>query len=230
MTRYMDDIKKCALFKGIEEKEIGQILECLRYRIVELKKNDYAAVSDDRYNGVGVVLGGEVAAVKESLDGNRTRVNIFRAGDMFGEVIAICKQERWPASVQALTDSTILYIHPEKILEFCDNICSHHRLLMANLVRIISQKAYDLNRKVEYLTLKSIGGKLSKYLLEQCEMSGQMTFTLPLNREELAEFLNISRPSMSRELGKMRDQGIIEFYKESVRIIDVAMLESLLEQ
>ena len=230
MTDHMEAIQNCALFEGIGEIDIRQILTCLKARVVELKKNDYAAVSDGRYEGVGIVLKGEAAIVKESLDGNRTRVNIFRAGDMFGEVVAICKSDRWPASVQALTDCTILYVHPEKILDFCDNICSHHRLLLANLVRIVSQKAYLLSRKVDYLSIRSIAGKLSKYLLEQWEISGKSTFTLPLNREELAEFLNVSRPSMSRELGRMRDEGIIEFYRESVRIIDTRRLEALLEE
>jgi CRP-like cAMP-binding protein len=226
----MEAIKKCALFEGIEESDIRQILKCLKYRVVELKKNDYAAVSDGKYEGMGIILEGEAAIVKESLDGNRTRVNIFHTGEMFGEVVAITRNDRWPASVQALTDCTILYVHPEKILDFCDNICSHHRILLANLVRIVSQKAYLLSRKVDYLSLRSIAGKLSKYLLEQWETSGKSTFTLPLNREELAEFLNVSRPSMSRELGRMRDEGIIEFYRESFRIISTRRLEALLEE
>lgn len=230
MTDYVKLIKKCALFNGIEETEIGQILKCLQYRIIEYKKNEYTALLDDKVNGVAILLDGEAAVVKESLNGNRTRMNIFHAGEMFGETISLSKEEKWPASVQALTDCTVLYIHLEKILDFCDNICLQHKTLLANLVRMVSQKAYNLSRKVEYLQLKSITGKLSKYLLEQCMTQGKMTFTLPLNREELAEFLNVSRPSMSRELGKMRDEGIIEFYKESVRIVDAAKLESLLEQ
>jgi CRP/FNR family transcriptional regulator, dissimilatory nitrate respiration regulator len=229
ITDYMNAIKKCALFEGIEGEELHKILHCLQYRIAEYEKNDYAAISDNKLDGVGIVLDGEVAVVKESVSGNRTRVNIFHPGEMFGEVISLCREEKWPASIQALTDCTILYIHPEKILDFCESICSHHKILLANLVRIVSQKAYILSRKVEYLSLKSIKGKLSKYLLEQHISQGKSTFTLPLNREELAEFLNISRPSMSRELCKMRDEGILEFYKESIKISDFKKLESLLE-
>jgi CRP/FNR family transcriptional regulator, dissimilatory nitrate respiration regulator len=230
MMENIEALKKCALFEGIEEGELKQILKCLQTRIVQYKKNDYAIIFEDRLDGVGIVLDGEAAVVKESLNGNRTRVNIFHAGDMFGEVIALSGEHKWPATIQALTDCAIMYIHPERILDFCDTICSHHRVLLINLVRVVTQKAYLLSRKVEYLQLKSIPGKLSKYLLEQCMTSGKTTFTLPLNREELAEFLNVSRPSMSRELGKMRDEGIIDFYRESIRIIDAPRLEALLEQ
>ena len=149
---------------------------------------------------------------------------------MFGEVLILSMATKWPATIQALSDCVIMYIHPEKILDICESVCSHHKVLLANLVRVVARKAFYLNRKVEYLSLKSINGKLSKYLLEQSDNSGKLTFKLPLNREKLADFLNISRPSMSRELCNLRDRGIIEFYRDSVRIKDAEKLKAFLEE
>lgn len=227
---YLDSLEKCVLFDGIDETEIKKILQCLEYRIVQHKKNEYPAQIDQKLDGVGIVLEGEAAVVRENLNGNRIIVNIFDVGEMFGEVLILSGENRWPAKIQALTDCVIMYVHPEKILDICENVCSQHKVLLTNLVRVVSKKAYYLNRKVEYLSLKSINGKLSKYLLEQSERSGNLTFKLPLNREALADFLNISRPSMSRELCNMRDTGIIEFYRESVKIIDIDRLKLLLEE
>lgn len=227
---YLDSLEKCVLFDGIAENDIQKILHCLEYRIVQYKKNEYAALIDQKLDGVGIVLEGEAAVVKENLNGNRTIVNIFHIGEMFGEVLILCRENRWPATIQAITDCTIMFIHPERILDFCDTVCSHHKVLLANLVLVVSKKAYYLNRKVEYLSLKTIKGKLSKYLLEQSALQGNLTFKLPLNREELADFLNISRPSMSRELCNMRDTGIIEFYRESIKIKDTERLKALLEE
>lgn len=229
-TDYLDALEKCVLFDGIAEEEIKKILHCLEYRIVHYKKSDYAALMDQLLEGVGIVLRGEAAVIKESPNGNRTLVNVFHIGEMFGEVLILSMAYKWPATIQALTDCTIMYIHPEKILDICDNVCSHHKVLLANLVRVVAKKAFFLNRKVEYLSLKSINGKLSKYLLEQRAATGKLTFTLPLNRKKLADFLNISRPSMSRELGIMRDKGIIDFYKDSIRIKDEEKLKALLEE
>lgn len=226
---YMDALEKCVLFDDINGDEIKKILHCLEYRIIQYKKNDYAALLDQLVDGVGIVLRGEAAVIKESPNGNRTIVNVFHMGDMFGEVLILSMAQKWPATIQALTDCTIMYVHPEKILDICDNVCSHHKVLLANLVRVVARKAFNLNRKVEYLSLKSINGKLSKYLLEQRAATGKLTFKLPLNREKLADFLNISRPSMSRELGNMRDKGIIDFYKDSIRIKDEEKLKALLE-
>lgn len=229
-TDYLDALEKCVLFDNIHEDEINKILHCLEYRIVQYKKGDYAALMDQLLEGVGIVLCGELAVIKESPNGNRTLVNVFHIGEMFGEVLILSMTYKWPATIQALTDCTIMYVHPEKILDICDNVCSHHKVLLANLVRAVAKKAFFLNRKVEYLSLKSINGKLSKYLLEQRAATGKMTFKLPLNREKLADFLNISRPSMSRELCSMRDKGIIDFYRDSIRIKDEEKLKALLEE
>ncbi|MCR4434758.1 MAG: Crp/Fnr family transcriptional regulator [Clostridiales bacterium] len=228
-SSWLEVISKSTLFKGVAEEEIPRILDCLNSKVVDYKKNEYVALADEVFNGVGLVLNGEVAVIKENYSGSRTFLAVFKKGDLVGEIIAFYGENKWPATVLAQSDCTIMYIHPEKILDVCDKVCSSHKALISNMVRIISKKAFLLNRKVEYLTIKSMNGKLSKYLLEQYKKAGSSTFTIPLNREELADFLNVSRPSMSRELCKMRDSGIIDFYRESIRIINPVKLEEMLE-
>jgi CRP-like cAMP-binding protein len=226
---YLEKLSQTILFRGIGINDIPHVLDCLDYRIVEFKKNDYIVKINDHLSGVFVVLAGEAAVVKENYSGNKIIVNTFHEGDFFGEAIAFCGYDTWPGTVQALTDCALMFIHPEKILNMCDRPCNYHKVILANMIRVISKKACDLNRKVEYLSLKTINGKLSKYLLEQSAQSSNMMFKLPMNREKLADFLNVSRPSMSRELGKMRDSGIIEFYRDSIRIKDTEKLKALLE-
>ncbi len=224
---YLQAVSKSVLFAGIEAKDVPHVLSCLSYSLVHFEKNSYIVKADAPFGGVCVVADGEAAVVRETGNGERLQVNVFRVGDMFGEIIAFCGADKWPSSIQAITDCVIMFIHPEHILDMCDRACSFHKIILANLVRVVSQKAFKLNKKVEYLTIKSIAGKLSKYLLEQSD--GRPTFTILLKREQLADYLNISRPSMSRELGRMRDEGIIEFYKETIRIIDMEKLISLQE-
>ncbi|MEL4106611.1 Crp/Fnr family transcriptional regulator [Oscillospiraceae bacterium WX1] len=217
------------LFKDIDEGDILHVLQCLDFQIEHYKKNDYVVRLDTPFDGVKILLAGEVAIVKETKSGTRVIVNAFKPGATFGEVLAFCGEKIWTAAAQAMSDSTVMTIHPEKILTMCQRGCRYHQRILVNLVLLVSHKANILSRKVDYLSLKSINGKLSRYLLEQYKLSDNMTFKLPMNRVELADFLNVSRPSMSRELCKMRDRGIIEFYKESVRIIDLKALEALLE-
>ena len=84
-----------------------------------------------------------------------------------------------------------------------------------------------LNKKVEYLTIKSMRGKISTYLLEQYRREGDVNITLPLNRNELSDFLNVSRPSMSREMSKMKDEGIIDFHLTAVKIRNIEGLKHM---
>jgi CRP-like cAMP-binding protein len=84
-----------------------------------------------------------------------------------------------------------------------------------------------LNQRVEYLTIKSMRGKISNYLLEQYRITGNNHLILPLNRNELADFLNVSRPSMSRELCSMRDEGVIDFHLNAFRIVDIEKLKAM---
>lgn len=228
-SKWHDSISKSTLFEGISEEELPRIINCLNSKVVDYKKNEYAAIADEVFEGVGLVLSGEVAVIKENYNGSRTILAVFRKGELFGEIIAFYGENKWPATVLTQSDCTIMYIHAEKILGVCDKVCFAHKTLISNIVKVISKKAFILNRKVEYLTIKSMRGKLSKYLLEQYKKAGSLTFTLSLNREELADFLNVSRPSMSRELCKIRDGGIIDFYKESVRIIKLLELQEMLE-
>ncbi|SHI17605.1 cAMP-binding domain of CRP or a regulatory subunit of cAMP-dependent protein kinases [Sporobacter termitidis DSM 10068] len=220
---------RSSLFSGLDSEGLQHVLNCLNYRVVNYEKNDYVVRIDEEIDGVCIMVEGEAAVVRESSNGSRVIVNIFHVGQMFGETVVFSGDTKWPSTAQALTACTVMFLYPEKILTMCERACAYHKIILGNLVRVVSEKATILNRKVDYLSLKSINGKLSKYLLEQYKASGTAIFTLPLNREALADFLNVSRPSMSRELGRMRDNGIIDFYKESIRILDVAKLEALLE-
>jgi CRP-like cAMP-binding protein len=227
---YLEILARTDLFQGIDIKNIEHILGCLDARVVHFVKHEKIVKVNDKYDGIFVTLEGEASIINEYSSGNQLTLDVFHAGDLFGEAVAFCGAKTWPASAHALTDCTLMFLHPEKILTMCDRPCKFHKVILANMIRVIAQKACMLNRKVEYLTLKSINGKLSKYLLEQSGTQGALTFKLPMNKERLADYLNISRPSMSRELGKMRDDGIIEFYRDSVKIIDVPRLRALLEQ
>ena len=151
-------------------------------------------------------------------------MEMLTAGGMFGEMIVFSTRQFWPASVTAQTESTVMFLPPEKITGQCQNLCACHKELIKNILRIISDKAVTLNRKVEYLAMRGVRQKICAYLWEQYIISGKDTFMTPLNRNELAEFLNISRTALSREMGRMRDDGLIDFYRTSVKIKNPADL------
>ena len=209
------------LFEGIGRDELPVMLKCLQPIKVEHKKGEYIATSGERLRGIGVVVSGKAAVVRETAAGDRIVMTILEPGDLFGEIAAFAKEPRWPATVQAQEASTVLIIPRDRIVGQCANACSWHETLIRNMLRIVTEKALMLNQKVTYLTIKSMRGRISAFLLDHYNRQRTATITLPMNRNEMADFLGVSRPSMSRELSRMKEEGLIDFHLSTFRILDL---------
>jgi len=224
--RYLEEISNTSLFHGMERADLRAMLNCMKPRLCSYNRNDVIVNGGDAYDSVGIVVNGAASVSKENAQGNRIVMTFLKHGDIFGEIIAFSSQMTWPATVQAQETCVVLFLPRDRIVGDCGNnsICLGHKIFIQNFLRVISERAIMLNKKVEYLTIKSMRGKLSTYLLEQHRKQGTVKVSLPLNRNELADFLNVSRPSMSREMSKMRDEGVIDFHMSEVKIMDVEAL------
>ncbi len=222
--KYIDMLKNVTLFDDINKEDLILMLSCLKPKIMTYSRNDYITIAGKEFDSVGIILEGEAIISKENAAGNRSVINIITPGEMFGEMVAFSKQSKWPATVQAKESCIVFFLSRGKIVGECEKMCKWHNTLIQNMLKIISERALMLNKKLEYLTIKSMRVKLCTYFLEQHKTNQSLTFLLPLKRNELADFLNVSRPSMSREMSKMRDDGIIDFYMTTVKIIDLEAL------
>lgn len=227
--KWLEPITKCVLFEGIGTEELLGVLQCMNLTLSEYKKGDYLTIAGNDFSQIGVVLSGTVALTKETASGNRVIIGLLGAGEMFGEMAAYSDKRSWPLTVIAQTNCTIMFFSQDKIVGCCDRVCTSHKKLIMNMLKVVSNRAFMLNKKVEYLSLKSLRGKISTYLLEEYNKTGNKTFQLTLNRNELADFINVSRPSLSRELCKMRDEGIIDFHSTAIKIKDFETLKELSE-
>jgi len=224
-TKWLDILRSTPLFKDIEADALNEMLLCLNPEIRNYKKDEIIASAEDNINGIGILVNGRASVVKETASGSSIIMDILEAGNIFGEIAAFSNDPRWPASVFALEDCTVLFLEQRKIVGNCSRQCGAHNRLTVNMLSIISEKALMLNRKVEYLSIKSMRAKLSTFFLEQYKRHGKPLFVLNMNRNQLAEFLNVSRPSMSRELGRMKDEGIIDFHMSTIRIRNLDLLK-----
>jgi CRP-like cAMP-binding protein len=222
-------LKETPLFTGISVNVLTNMLDCLQPKISIHPKNSFIAVEGEPFYGLGILITGKAATVKENIAGTRSMLSLLEPGDLFGEIIAFSAQETWPASVSAQSDCTVIFLPPQKITGTCPHACEGHNHLIRNMLLVVSEKALTLNRKVEYLTIKNMRAKIATYILELHTLKGKRTFFLPLKRNDLADFLNVSRTALSRELGRMRDEGLIEFYRSSMKIRDVEGLKKVAE-
>lgn len=223
----IDEIAAMKLFNGIYPEDLDMMMQCIGPAVRKYVKNGIAALAGDSIPGVGVVMQGELEIMRENAAGNKMIMDIIGPGDVFGEMAAFSCKRIWPATVTARRESKVLFLPPDKFLGNCERSCAFHKRLIQNMLRIITEKAINLNRKVEYLGIKSMRGKICTYLLEQARAFNSNTFLLPLNKNELADFLNVSRPSMSREFSRLREEGVLDYYLSSIRIIDMDRLKEM---
>jgi CRP-like cAMP-binding protein len=118
----------------------------------------------------------------------------------------------------------VLYIHSDDIVELMEGCES----ILKNFVSILSNKILMLNKKTSILSFKTIEEKVASYILEEYKVKKQTTFNIPLSRKELAGYLNIPRPSLSRAMGVMKECGVIDYYQNTIQILDLEGLEACL--
>lgn len=222
--KYKQILLKVPLFKEIEETELEHVLTCLGPSVKAYKKAEIITMEGNPFSGIGIVLSGKVTVTKSNEVGERIIMTQLTEGGVYGEMMAFSSVKIWLATVVAETDTQILSLTPSTILSHCNHMCVGHKQLMMNMLEIVSNKALGLNRKVNYLSIKSMRGKLAKFLLESFHDHDGYSFDIEFNRNELAEFLQVSRPSMSRELAKMKDEGLIDYYQNTFKILDMDRL------
>jgi CRP-like cAMP-binding protein len=228
--KWVEVLSMAPLFKGMNRDELNGMLTCLKPAVGSYEKNEIMAVEGGKMTCLGFVLSGEVVVSKENSAGNRVIIAVDGPGELFGEMAAFSGSVVWPATVMARGACVVMFLPPGKIVNSCENACASHKQMISNMLKIISNKALNLHRKVEYLSIRSMRGKISTYLLEQYKRAGDKAiFIIPLKRNELADFLNVTRPSLSRELGRLTEEGVIDFHRSSIKIKNLDSLRKMAE-
>jgi CRP-like cAMP-binding protein len=225
MEKYLDFIQDVPLFRGIARDDLSGMLSCLGAFIRSYRKEEYILLAGDPVKLVGVVLSGEVCVLKEDAQGNRRIVTTVRPKSIFAEVFAFAQVAESPVTVQALTDTQVLFVDFRRITTLCTNACAFHSRLIQNILMLVAKKNILLNEKLDILGMKTTRQKVAAFLLNQQAVQGKKRVRLPFSRAELADYLGVNRSALSRELGRMRDEGLIEFKRDTFVLSDALRFE-----
>jgi len=228
LEQFYPVLLKCSLLKNIKENEYSALLQCINSHTKKFQANEYIFLTGDNISYVGIVLSGSLEISKENLAGSRHIIDFLSPSNVFAEGIVCTAARISPVTVRAKEDSTILFIPFERLIKSCGNSCSFHIQLIQNMMMLLGEKNFILNRKIELLNLKGMREKLATYLLYEMQKQNGMTFQIIPNRNELAEYLNISRTSMCRELARMKELGIIDYYLNTFKIVSLDALKGCL--
>ena len=218
IDKYIFDIKKNKLFNGITEENIKALLPCLKANIKEFSKDQIIFHQGDIIDKVGIIIEGNIKIEKVDFWGNNTILRTLSNNEMFGEIYAFEKKPL-ELSIIASTNCKILLLDFNKILTPCNIACVFHTDLIINLLKIFANKTTLMNKKLEILSKRSIEDKILSYLKTVSLNKNNKTFSIPYNRQELADFLVVNRSALSKELMKLKKEGIINYNKNTFTLL-----------
>ncbi len=219
MKKYISILQRSQLFAGVGEANIEAMLDCLSANLRDYKKGEYVLREGERVDNVMLLASGSLNIQKDDFWGNRSIVNHISAGEMFGEAYIAPESGPILNDVIALEDSVVMFFDFRKILTVCSSACKFHTTVIQNLFFAISEKNRQLVQKLGHMSRRTTREKLISYLSEQAKRSGSSTFSIPFNRQQLADFLCVDRSAMSNELCKMRDDGLLTFDRNTFSLI-----------
>lgn len=206
-------ISKTALFRGATPQEVEGMLTCLNAERRCFSKGQMIYRTGDVAASLGLVLSGSVLIENDDVWGNTTVLDSVGPEHIFAEAYACAPGEPLMVNVVAAETTEVLFLNIDRVLQVCSHACAHHNKLIRNLVSISAQKNLNLSRKILHTASKSIRGRLLSYLSYQAVRSGSRSFTIPFNRQQLADYLNVDRSALSNELSKMQKEGLVRVDK-----------------
>lgn len=220
MVKHYAILKKVPLFDMIAHDELEQLLHCLHAKCREYRKNQILILAGDPVSTVGIVLEGAVQVMREDASGDRLLIAELGPGELFAEAFVCAELSHSPVTVQAAADCTVLTINYRRIVTACPAACMFHARLIGNMLGLISRKNLLLNSRIEVLSQRSTREKVLTYLRRRADQTGAQKFMIPFTRQELADFLCVERSALSRELGKLRDEGVLRFDKNQFELLE----------
>ena len=195
------------------------MLLCLDAQLHHYKKGEYVLREGEHLSDIMILVNGRLLIQKDDYWGNRSILEQISMGEMFGEAYIAPESGPLLNDVAAAEDSAVIFFNAKRIMTTCSSACRFHTMVVQNLFFSISEKNRKLVRKLSHMSKRSIREKLISYLSEEATRQNSSSFTIPFNRQQLADFLFVDRSAMSNELSKMRKEGLLEFERNRFKLL-----------
>ncbi|MEF2594763.1 MAG: Crp/Fnr family transcriptional regulator [Lachnospiraceae bacterium] len=206
------NLKNHPLFQDLSESDLDQLYHAACMRSQFFEKNQTVFHAGDRICEVGIVQTGNVQIEMIDLWGNKSILSSIAPGQIFAETYAICRKPLL-VDVTAAAPCEILFLNLEFLARSFSEPGSCRDAIMQNLFAICVRKNLILSNRIFCTTPKTVRGRLLVYLSSESAKAGSTSFTIPFDRQGMADYLNLDRSALSKELGRMKKDGILDFKK-----------------
>lgn len=221
----MENLESSKLFQLITEEETQRILKCSKARMRQHPAGTYIFEQGGLPTRLFLLLSGQVQICKDFTSGKRDVLYLVEPGNVFGEIFLFGDRKKYWYDAVAVTDVSVLEMPWDFFYHFCSNACDHHKQLTQNMLEILSEDNFKITRKLHIISTSSLRERIAIWLIDS--MNENSVVELRMNREQLADFLGVARPSLSMELMRMQKDGLIEVSRKTIRICDRDAVEML---
>lgn len=220
-------LQKSSLCRGLSNEDLMEIQKDRYTMIRTYERGSMIFMEGEKPTKIYLLLSGNVGVSRSTFSGKRIVItNIEHPGDLFGEVFLFMEKPVYEMQAEAMEKSVVMELQNDNFRESSEKGSRIEEQLRRNLMSIFAMKAYRLSNKVRVLGCGSIREKIAVYLTEHQGKDG--TLKNLASREEMADYLSVTRPSLSRELGNMVKEGIIQIDGRNIVVLDQDMLEEYL--
>lgn len=213
------ELQKLQIFRDLTEEEMKKSLVCSQAVTHTYLKNTYIFRQEDNPRKLYFILKGEVELGSINLKGKITRMSMLTEGEYFGEVELFLRQAEYSCYARARKDVKLLEVSQSFFGGRCERNCVHHSKVIFNMLQLFAEKVDKSNHQIEVLTSGNLRQRIYAFLVENCNSNHNVV--LNMNREELAAYLNTTRPSLSRMLIALQDEGVIRLSaRNKIQILD----------
>lgn len=219
MKKYFEVLQKCPLFYQIEKENLLALIDCLGAKIKAFDKK-YAIISEGNpAKHIGIMLSGTAQIVQLDYYGNRSILGSIEPTQMFAEAFACAEVCSIPVTVITNEPCEVMLVECSHILHTCTNNCGFHQQLIFNLMKDLATQNVLFYQKSEITSKRTTREKLLAYLMFQAKKTGNSSFDIPFDRQELADYLEVDRSGLSTEIGKLRNEGVIASYRKHFELL-----------
>lgn len=223
----MSNCPECRLFKGITDEDRDKMYACAGARERKFKNGEYIFRQGDSTANLYLLLEGSVMLAKDFSSGKRSVLYTVHEGDVFGEMFGFSNETEFWYDAVASGSVRLMEIPWKFFYGFCSNACHKHQDVLKNMLNIQADNNFVMVKKLYLLSGKTLRERIAMWVLDSARRTD--SFKASMNREELADYLGTTRPSLSRELMNMQEEGLIEVTRSDFTILNREGLEGLSE-
>lgn len=206
------------VFKNIPEGDVEPLLNLLSAKSKTYNKGEFIFKEGQDSESMGLVLSGRVIIERSDAWGNNSIIGSVNKGSVFGEAYAVIPDEKLKIFAKADEKTEVLFLNVKNAVKKSNDSVPSYNAFLTNLLLISARKNLQLSRRILHTSQKTIRGRLMSYFSGYVKEYG-VAFSIPYNRRQLADYLNVDRSAMCNELSKMQKDGLIKYKKNNFNII-----------